>query len=39
MHGVTRLADRNSVITYVKEISSLARHILKQMRERITRLT
>ena len=39
VHGVTQLADRNSIITYVKEISSLERHIAKQMRERITRLT
>ena len=32
VHGVTQLADRNIVITYVKEISSSARLIVKQMR-------
>ena len=35
MHGVTQLANRNSAIKYVKEISSLARHIIKQMREEL----
>ena len=39
VHGVTQLANRNYVITYVKETSSLARQIVKQVRERITRLT